>query len=377
MADPDDPPIPIVQLSDAPMEDRRPPQQITIGDENSTADSTTWLGFDEATPHHAELGEVEQPALQRDPSSGGPSVPPSPAVSPAPMVEATPPAPPQVESAPEPAPDVAPAPPEDGAPPPPALDPGRTEASKPEEDKEPDPVPAEELDDPTEHIVLPHQDESAPDDIPADDPPSKEDEHLPPPDDQSKPPEETDQPKDPQEQIPENPQDLPPNPAHDQPQQDQVPTEPAHEGSNPTQPSAPQEPVPGGEGTAQGPGTGNSDANGLADDRESDASSIEAFPIKQLGKPLAARGLKIITTKPRLSYHTQIMGWGQDPIVRIAFASDGRVREAMFLQESGNPDIDGPVKDALYMWRAEGKALASLGDPITGNTITVDVRIVK
>ena len=176
--------------------------------------------------------------------------------------------------------------------------------------------------------------------------------------------------------APEPPTDAEPAAAERpvaQPQREPTPVAEAP----PAEPEPPRENPTGGEGNATGQASGVATAEGAESDRESDASSVVDAPVKKLGQPLAARGLRITSVKPRLSHRTQIMGGRRDPVVRLHFASDGRVRSVEFLQESGNVDIDRPVEDALFFWKAEGEALASLGDPDTGDTLSVVVRILR
>ncbi len=113
-------------------------------------------------------------------------------------------------------------------------------------------------------------------------------------------------------------------------------------------------------------------AAGEQDDRESDATSVVQTPRKELGRPVSAQGLRIRTVKPSFSHYASIMSSPRDPVIRIHFDAQGRVKLVDLLQSSGFPDIDRPVLDAAYRWRAEGKALKSLGG---SETISVDMRI--
>lgn len=113
-------------------------------------------------------------------------------------------------------------------------------------------------------------------------------------------------------------------------------------------------------------------ATGQQDDRESDATSVEQTALKELGNPLSARGLRIRTVKPNFSHYTTIMSTPHDPIIRLHFGRDGRVRLVELLQSSGINDIDRPVLDAAYRWRAEGKSLEQLG---SSESVSIDMRI--
>ncbi len=110
-------------------------------------------------------------------------------------------------------------------------------------------------------------------------------------------------------------------------------------------------------------------------DRESDAASRVDLESKELGKPLAARGLRVKTVRPRFSHYTTVRANPRDPIIRLHFTSNGDVRLVEFVERSGNPDVDRPVEDAAYRWTAEGKALENLREVDPDGSIAIEVRI--
>lgn len=121
------------------------------------------------------------------------------------------------------------------------------------------------------------------------------------------------------------------------------------------------------------PGSGRA---GDVQDRESLAASIERATRVELGQPLAAAGLRIETRSPRhITPLTRATTRPRDPVVRIFFGADGRVREAVILRSSGHRNIDQPILDAVYEWRASGKPLADLDAGAENATLGVDFRI--
>lgn len=96
------------------------------------------------------------------------------------------------------------------------------------------------------------------------------------------------------------------------------------------------------------------------------------------GRPAAAKGLKIKTTPPRWSITTQIVRAARNPVVAITFGKSGKVAKVLFVkgQNAGSPEVDGPLIDAIYEWRAEGEPLAKLSDqPDAGITIVMRITL--
>lgn len=76
---------------------------------------------------------------------------------------------------------------------------------------------------------------------------------------------------------------------------------------------------------------------------------------------MAAEGLSITTVRPRFSLYTRLIANPRDPLVEVQFDRQGRVRHARLLQSSGRDDVDRPVLDAIYQWKAKGEAIDALG----------------
>jgi len=62
-------------------------------------------------------------------------------------------------------------------------------------------------------------------------------------------------------------------------------------------------------------------------------------------------------------------------LVRIRFDGHGRVDNAEFLRTSGDTDVDRPILDAIYEWRAEGPQLKELQSGTERQTISVEITI--
>lgn len=118
---------------------------------------------------------------------------------------------------------------------------------------------------------------------------------------------------------------------------------------------------------------GSEGSAGEMDDREADATAVDAKALGDPGRPLTSRGLRIRTVKPAFSHYTTIMANPPDPVIRVHFDSSGTVSLVEVIEPTGNPDIDTPVKNAAYRWRAQGEALKSLQG--TDQTLWIDVRI--
>ena len=112
-------------------------------------------------------------------------------------------------------------------------------------------------------------------------------------------------------------------------------------------------------------------------ERESDAVSIEE-PLKiQWGKPIAAEGLEIITTRkgPDFSAYTSVTARPKPLFVEISFGPEGaqQVRRVEKLGSSGNEDIDRPYINVIYRWRARGERIDALG---ADEVVKVRLRII-
>lgn len=101
---------------------------------------------------------------------------------------------------------------------------------------------------------------------------------------------------------------------------------------------------------------------GAQADKESDASSVIIVPRDQwrLGKPLAGRGIELKPRRPEFTELMRLTSAPDNPLVQIAFASDGVPVDARILKSSGDNRIDEAITSSLYRWRASGDELKKL-----------------
>ncbi|MSQ89765.1 MAG: hypothetical protein EXS01_00005 [Phycisphaerales bacterium] len=120
---------------------------------------------------------------------------------------------------------------------------------------------------------------------------------------------------------------------------------------------------------------GTSQEQGEKSDRESDATSIVDVPpsLWRTGKPLARKGLEIKTRRPEFYMLTEMTTSPRNPTGEIRFGRDGVPVTCKIVESSGVKNIDDPVLDALYRWRAKGSQLDKLAP---GKTLTFRVRII-
>jgi hypothetical protein len=143
-------------------------------------------------------------------------------------------------------------------------------------------------------------------------------------------------------------------------------------------PSAPNPPQPSPP-AAVTPGAGGSP--GILADRESIATSIREAPVVRPGRVLAAKGLEILTRRPRFNVSTRMTQTPKNAVVEITFGRDGRVRRAGFVSDgaktynTGSEEIDQPLLNAIYAWTARGKPLSDIDpdDPEAGVTIMITI----
>lgn len=143
------------------------------------------------------------------------------------------------------------------------------------------------------------------------------------------------------------------------------------------EPSPPEKSPPPSPNTASRPQIAAAGAGGTGtkSDRESDAASTVTAKVRDLGQPLISQGLEIRTVRPRFTYYTQLTASPRPPVVRVQFDREGRVYRAEYVQSSGVSDVDRPLLDAIYEWRARGKQLEGLSNGNPPETVTIQIRI--
>lgn len=119
------------------------------------------------------------------------------------------------------------------------------------------------------------------------------------------------------------------------------------------------------------PGSGG---EGALSDLESPATSLIDAEAKDWrnGRLVAARGISLKTRRPELTMLAQITARPRSPIVTIWFNSAGVCTSARIDMSSGYPEIDGPILDSLYRWRATGKQIDELKP---GETVRIQLRL--
>lgn len=117
----------------------------------------------------------------------------------------------------------------------------------------------------------------------------------------------------------------------------------------------------------------------IPSEKESSATSVDPVDWEP-GRPVAAEGLDITPVVPEWNISTRLSSLPRNPVVQIEFAKDGRVRRVGFIGEgTGYRDVDGPLLDAIYRWRAKGEALDRLpqGDPEATVSLTMRIVLVR
>lgn len=161
----------------------------------------------------------------------------------------------------------------------------------------------------------------------------------------------------PQEMPLPAPEDLETAPPHPNPERTAPPSPPATPEASPdtgTESGAPTKP-----GATPGP-----PASGEVTDREADPTSTIDVPRERWnnGRPLAAKGLKIVTRRPELlpEYIAVQGGPGRNPVFEIYFDGRGLVRKVQMIESSGFRELDDRLRDSLFKWRASGQQLKSV-----------------
>lgn len=308
-----------------PLPQPEPEDAIRLGIDDSDVDTETWIGVrpEEAGEAQGRLSQIEQAAYARP--AGNPDLPliaaPTPELPPTPFEEPAPSSPVTDAQQPTDAPAGLP-----------AAQPTSEPTSAPEPFEEPPPE---------ERAPRPESDERAPapEATPEDFTPLV---IVPVPE--------------PAALVPESP------PAEEAPQSVSRPDEaPVGLPPPPSAPATPPAAAPGGVVDEQFPGE--------ISDRESEATAIREALVVEPGKPVAGKGLQVKTIRPRWSHFTLLTATPRDAVVRVSFNRFGKVEDVEFLQDTGRPDVDRPLLDAVYNWTASGKELEKLAPPIEGKPV--------
>ncbi|MCC6322328.1 MAG: hypothetical protein IT438_12935 [Phycisphaerales bacterium] len=144
-------------------------------------------------------------------------------------------------------------------------------------------------------------------------------------------------------------------------------------GANPPaggNPSSGGKPGDGGNAPSTNPASADEPGNapGIKSDKESDPSSrIKPIEVR-FGQTVAGDGVEIVTRRPRqplFTKLTRVTVAPDNPGVEATFDASGKVVDVKLVKSSGYADVDEPVINMVYSWRARGPKLAALtaGDP--------------
>lgn len=131
----------------------------------------------------------------------------------------------------------------------------------------------------------------------------------------------------------------------------------------------PSQPSPAG-----APGDARSEQGRLST-RESDPTSTIDVPqaVWQFGAPLARKGVRLDTVRPRFTTLNLIDGIRFNPIVELVIGRDGVPQHVVISRSTGNLGANEELRAALYKWRASGKQIEQLKP---GQTITIRLRLI-
>jgi len=92
-------------------------------------------------------------------------------------------------------------------------------------------------------------------------------------------------------------------------------------------------------------------------DREAVATAIKESTKYDPGKPLASKGLRIQTSSPEISHYNALYARYRNPVARIFFGRDGKVKDVVLLRDSGHADIDRILSSASRFRHVQGDRL--------------------
>ncbi|MEO1009028.1 MAG: hypothetical protein AAFX79_10695 [Planctomycetota bacterium] len=124
------------------------------------------------------------------------------------------------------------------------------------------------------------------------------------------------------------------------------------------------ESTPRPESTSQTGDDGEGEGSpGIEDDREADATSRTVeIERAQLGRVVAAEGLRINTSRLELTDLQRFIGRPPSPLVELFFDYRGRVISARIPpgRGTGRSDIDASLTNAMYEWTAMGARIEAM-----------------
>ena len=129
---------------------------------------------------------------------------------------------------------------------------------------------------------------------------------------------------------------------------------------------APQQREPRPQPPAESTTAEDSEQDGSPGQQDTRASPASSLPVEmrrtQMGRVVAAEGLKINTTRMRLTDLQRVRGRPPSPLVEIFFDHEGNVSRARIPRGrgSGRSDIDNALINAIYEWTATGERIDAL-----------------
>ncbi len=134
----------------------------------------------------------------------------------------------------------------------------------------------------------------------------------------------------------------------------------AQDETQPTDPTPPTEPTP----------------PAIASPKEADAASRDKPLEYRHGKVASRQGLDITTVKPRWTDATLLTANPRNPLVRVEFGSDGKVKRAVYEGVgSGNEAVDQTLLNAIYAWTAKGTEIEDLKKTDPKGVVIARIRI--
>lgn len=370
-------------------------EDVAIGQDDGDPMSVVIIGHDDYEEHIAQLSVVNQAGYRMSDAGGdgtvaygrgdsgsggggGGSAPKATATTVANAAPGTPPAPDSTRNesaAAAPQPD---APPVRENPPPPQAAPSTVAKADPKPQDAAEPVP------PAPHVPA-SADPSASEPVPPPDAPR--DPRATPPEEAKPAPPAAEPPK---EQPVEQPKPAQPPSTEIAPSEQRPAAPPPANQPPPSQPGGgiastdkakdgPADQAPGEAGRAggQGPspkaGTGG---KGELSDLESPATSMIAVPGRQWrnGRLIAAVGVQLKPRQPQFTtlQMVSMLPQCQPPVVSLTFDREGKCVDVFFNRSSGDPEIDGVIRNSLFFWRATGRKIDELtGDEKVRVTLTL------
>lgn len=393
------------------------PDPLKLGIDEGKVEGDTWLGFKDPTPHSGPVSSRDQAQMVKEaPSLPSPAIDDQPPSPPSPQAQPTeqpteqapaqppdqfpaeptrpePPSPDSVKPEAPPEPKEAPAKPEAADPPPlpeTVPDAAKPASLEPVDSAKPAPLPSDRIanqPEPGERLVpAPAPDQRAAEatnpeiSVPTPAPETTE-EQSPEAKPDAKPEAAPEIPKElqPEPEATENPAipaDMvgPPVPtAQDLAERERAERENAERDLAERAAAQAAPPIPARPASKPRPAR----RAGEVSDRESDAAAVRSAVNVEPGRPAATKGLKINTVRPEWSTTTRIVALPKNPVVRVRFNRMGKVVDANFVDryDTGWPDVDGPLLDAIYRWKAEGDRLRELPENDPEAVMTVTFRI--